>query len=133
VKWALKRARRPAVIAAVPTAIAFVVVVAVIVTVGGILTITGCILGAMRRKSLREKAISDRYMLPEGYVDFNSIKAETKPKQMKLNVGSEKRLEAKVPDKDAWKSSHEEVDVGMSADDCRTIAICQHQSRFGSC
>jgi hypothetical protein len=100
-KWTLMGGKRPAAIAAVPTVIAFVAGVTLIVTVGGILTITGCILAAMRRKSLRTKAVSDRYMLPEGYVDFNSLKVEAKPKQIKVNVGREKTLETEVHSKAA--------------------------------
>jgi hypothetical protein len=99
-KWTLMRSKRSAAIAAVPTVIAFVVGVTLIVTVGGILTITGCILAAMRRKSLRKKAVSDRYMLPEGYVDY-SLKAEANPKQIKVNVGREKARETEVHSKAA--------------------------------
>jgi uncharacterized membrane-anchored protein len=99
-KWTLIRGRRPAgaVIVAIPTVIAFVVVVTVIVTVGVVLTSTGCILAAMRRESRRKKTVSDWYVLPEGYI---AMKAGAEPNQVKVTVGTEKPLEAKVPPKAA--------------------------------
>jgi hypothetical protein len=77
-KWTLIRGKRPsAIAAAIPTAIAFVVVMTVIVTVGAVLTSTGCIWAAMRRQSRIKKVLSDRYMLPEGHVDFHSQSAHS--------------------------------------------------------
>ncbi len=58
-KRTLIRGKRPSAIAvAIPTVVAFVVAMTVIVTVGVVLTI-----------------LSDRYMLPEGHVDFHSRSA----------------------------------------------------------
>jgi len=71
-KWTSIRNKKPsAIAAAIPTVIAFIAVMTVIVTIGVGLTGAGYILAAMRRKSRRKKALSDRYMLPEGYIDFD--------------------------------------------------------------
>ena len=49
-KWALIRNKKPfAVAAALPTVVAFIVVMTVIVAVSVVLTTTGCILAAMRK------------------------------------------------------------------------------------
>jgi amino acid transporter len=75
-KWTLIRGKRPsAIAAAIPTVVAFVVAMTVIVTVGVVLTSTGCILAVMRRQSRLNRVLSDRYMLPEGQVDFHSRSA----------------------------------------------------------
>jgi hypothetical protein len=75
-KWTLIRGKRPSAIAvAIPTVVAFVVAMTVIVTVGVVLTSAGCILAAMRRQSRIKKVLSDRYMLPEGHVDSYSRSA----------------------------------------------------------
>jgi amino acid transporter len=74
--WTLIRGKRPSAIAvSIPTVVAFVLAMTVIVTVGVVLTSTGCILAAMRRQSRIKKVLSDRYMLPEGHVDFHSRSA----------------------------------------------------------
>jgi uncharacterized Tic20 family protein len=65
-KWTSIRNKKPSVIAAaIPTVVGFVAVMTVLVAVSVVLTTTGCILAAMREKSRREKALSNRYMLPE--------------------------------------------------------------------
>ncbi len=70
----LIRYKKPsAIAAAVPTAIAFIVIMTVLVAVSVVLTSTGFVLAAMRQKSRRRNALSNRYMLPEGYVDFNRV------------------------------------------------------------
>jgi hypothetical protein len=67
------RAQKSTVInAGIPAMITLAVVLVVIMTVGGVWTSARAILAARRRKSRKEKALSNRYMLPEGYVGFNS-------------------------------------------------------------
>lgn len=69
-KWTLIREKNLG--TAVPTVIAVVVAMAFMVTVGVVLTATKLTWVAMRRRSRRKHSLSNLYMLPEGYVDFNS-------------------------------------------------------------
>lgn len=78
-KWTFIRAKKPtAIVGAVPTVIALVVAVTLIVTVGVFLTATGYTFAALRRKSRKKRSLSNLYMLPEGYVDFHSRSANLK-------------------------------------------------------
>lgn len=73
-KWTFIRDKKlSAIAAAIPSVIAFVVAITFIITIGVLLTATGCTLAAIRKRSrIRNSPPSGWYTLPEGYADFNS-------------------------------------------------------------
>jgi hypothetical protein len=67
------RGKRPsAIAAAVPTVIVYSAVMTVIVFLAVLLTASGITWAAVRRRLRGRNTLSNRYMLPEGYQDFNS-------------------------------------------------------------
>jgi hypothetical protein len=73
-KWTSIRNKKPSAIAgAIPTVVAFMAVMTVLVAVSVVLTSAGYVLAAMRKKSRRENALLNRYMLPEECIESDGL------------------------------------------------------------